>query len=94
MASIASPTAKPKRSDHRGFWKVMNRVFVCFTPVGSSSSRRKENAVAAATSMNSNFGSPSPDHAYTAMNAEERDENLKEVIRYCKMKSEPTRSTP
>ncbi|KAE8675028.1 hypothetical protein F3Y22_tig00111701pilonHSYRG00017 [Hibiscus syriacus] len=83
MSATASPTAKSKRSDRRGFWKAMKHVFVCFNPITSSNSRRKENAVVAMTSMNSNFGSPLPDHAYSAMNAEERDENLKLVITYC-----------
>ncbi|KAE8718818.1 hypothetical protein F3Y22_tig00109987pilonHSYRG00063 [Hibiscus syriacus] len=83
MSATASPTAKSKRTDRRGFWKAMKHVFVCFNPITPSSSRRKANAVAAITSMNSNFGSPSPDNAYSAMNAEERDLNLKEVITYC-----------
>ncbi|KAE8712551.1 hypothetical protein F3Y22_tig00110247pilonHSYRG00073 [Hibiscus syriacus] len=83
MSAPASPTAKSKRSDRRGFWNAMKHVFVCFNPITQSSSRRKANAVMATTSVNSNFSSPSPDHAYSAMNAEERDENLKEVITYC-----------
>ncbi|MBA0820900.1 hypothetical protein Goarm_017789 [Gossypium armourianum] len=61
----------------------------CFAPLRMSSSRSKENSAAATAtaskvvSINSPRGLPSPDHSYSAMNAEERDENLKEVITYC-----------
>ncbi|MBA0577975.1 hypothetical protein Gorai_020279, partial [Gossypium raimondii] len=50
----------------------------CFAPL-----RSKENSAAATAtaskvvSINSPRGLPSPDHSYSAMNAEERDENLK-----------------
>ncbi|KAK8476045.1 hypothetical protein V6N13_107634 [Hibiscus sabdariffa] len=85
MAVTASP--KPKGSNPWRFWKTMRHVFICCTPVKPSSSRRKGNAAVAATvsPLRSNLGSPlpSPEHAYSTMNAAERDENLKEVIAYC-----------
>ncbi|KAK8535418.1 hypothetical protein V6N13_081552 [Hibiscus sabdariffa] len=70
-----------KRSVPSSLWKTMKRVFICFNPTRSS--RRKQNVISATSSMNSYTGSRSPDHAYSAMNTEDRDENLKEMITYC-----------
>ncbi|KAG4136505.1 hypothetical protein ERO13_D07G010050v2 [Gossypium hirsutum] len=73
-----------KRSEHWSIWKSMKLACRCFAPL-----RSKENSAAATAtaskvvSINSPRGLPSPDHSYSAMNAEERDENLKEVITYC-----------
>ncbi|KAB2072374.1 hypothetical protein ERO13_A07G009750v2 [Gossypium hirsutum] len=80
-----------KRSEHWSIWKSMKLACRCFAPLRMSSSRSKENSAAATAtataskvvSINSPRGLPSPDHSYSAMNAEERDENLKEVITYC-----------
>ena len=67
----------------------MKKFLKLFNPVRSNPKSKqkssKENSVTAskASSIHSVRASPSPDHAYSAMNAEERDENLKAVITYC-----------
>ncbi|GMI89179.1 hypothetical protein HRI_002587200 [Hibiscus trionum] len=88
MTVTASP--RDKRSCQWSFWKTMKHVFICFVPINPSGSRRKEKSVAAASPLHSNLGSslPSPDCTYNTMNAEERDENLKDLIAYCNKSKE------
>ncbi|XVE54142.1 hypothetical protein DITRI_Ditri03aG0057100 [Diplodiscus trichospermus] len=89
MSPKPSPTAKSGKNHSRSLWKAMKQFFTCYVPerfnLKSKQNSSKENSVAAskASSVHSVRASPSPDHGYSAMNAEERDENIKAVITYC-----------
>ncbi|XVF34969.1 hypothetical protein REPUB_Repub18cG0104000 [Reevesia pubescens] len=97
MFASPSPTAKSRKSHSRGLWKAMKQFLTCYNPVRTNPKSKqkssKEDSVAAskASSIHSVRASPSPDHAYTAMNAEEREENLRAVITYCNKSMESGR---
>ncbi|XVF88673.1 hypothetical protein PTKIN_Ptkin19aG0069300 [Pterospermum kingtungense] len=85
FATPSSPLEKSRKSHGgRSIWRAMKQLFSCYNPVRSNPKSKqklsKENSASISIHMRA---SPSPDHSYSAMNAEERDENLKAVITYC-----------
>ncbi|OMO67357.1 hypothetical protein CCACVL1_20579 [Corchorus capsularis] len=80
-----SATGKSRKSQW-GFWKAMKQYLTCYNPVRSKTKNKQKSrskGKSAAAAKTSSVHSASPSHAYSAMNAEERDENLKAVITYC-----------
>lgn len=76
---FASPSPTP--SHGRSLWTAMKQFLTCYNIPCSKNKQKssKENSV----NMMMTSPLPSPDNSYSAMNAEERDENLKAVITYC-----------
>ncbi|XP_021277445.1 uncharacterized protein LOC110411559 [Herrania umbratica] len=94
MFATPSPAAESRKS-HASFWKAVKQYLTCYSPARSKPKSKQQSSkgdsVAASKTSSTHSVRASPDHAYSAMSAEERDENLKAVITYCNKSMESGR---